>query len=390
MAKTEQDWSVLLLAFACVIGALYTVLFLSILPVNRNLMAKRDFITYWATGQQLAHHADPYDGAAIYALERNIGFTGKTAYFMRNVPWGLPLALPLGYLGAPAAALLWSLLMLGLLVASVHLMWSMMGRPGSHLYFLGCCFPPALDCIVLGQTSILMLFGLVLFLRLHRSHPFAAGAALWLCSLKPHLFLPFGVVLLVWIVTSKSYKVIAGAATALAASAALTTLIDPTAWATYVHYARTSVMTREFTPCLGDLIRDGIHPASEWLAFVPAAIGCVWALAWFWPRRHRWDWLDQGSLLMLVSLLVVPFGWIFDQSLAMPAVMLGAARNSSRLLLAALAAMYLLVEVQMGYLDLHSKAYLWAAPAWLAWFLVARAASRPVAATPAAAAASTP
>jgi Glycosyltransferase family 87 len=386
MSEGERDFSVLLAASACALAALFTVLFLSTMPFNRAVVVKRDYITYWATGRQLVHHANPYDPAALEALERGVGFTGGAAYFMRNVPWALPLALPLGYFSPQAAALPWSLLMLGLLIASVHMIWKMVGRPGTHLEWLGYCFPPALDCVILGQTSILMLFGLALFLRLRRSHSFAAGAALWFCSLKPHLFLPFAAVLLAWVVVSRSYGVLAGAATSMAASAVLTTLIDPSAWRDYAHYMRTSVITHEFTPCLGDVIRDSVSPSAEWLAFVPAALGCAWALAWFWPRRHVWDWMDDGSLLMLVSLLVAPFGWVFDQTLAIPAVLLGAARNHSRWLLGALAAIYLLIEFQVNRFEFHSKTYLWIAPAWLVWFVWVRAVSRQAAAAPAAAA----
>lgn len=386
MAKNQRDFSLLLMAIACALAALYTVLFLSILPVNRAVVARRDYITYWAAGRQLAHHANPYDSAALEALERGAGFTGGTAYFMRNVPWGLPLALPLGYFSAQAGALPWSLLMLALLVASVRMIWTMLGQtaksglpanetPG-HLEWIGYCFPPALFCVALGQTSILLLFGLALFLRLYRTHPFAAGAALWFCSLKPHLFLPFGVVLLLWMVLNRSYRMVAGAAAAMAAGAALTTGIDPTAFADYAHYVRTSVMTHEFTACLGDVVRDSINPGAEWLAFVPAALGCAWALAWFWLRRHAWDWMEDGSLLVLVSLLVAPFGWIFDQSLAIPAILLGVARNRSQLVLGALAIMYLIIEFQVNRFELHSKAYLWVAPGWLVWFVVARIVSR--------------
>ena len=376
MVKNERDFSVRLMAVACVLAALYTVLFLSTLPFNRAVVAKRDYITYWATGHQLVHHANPYNPAALNQLERDAGFKGGTPYFMRNVPWALPLALPLGYFSAQAAALPWSLAMLGLLVASVRMVWSLAGRTGSpwdsHLLWLGICFPPALDCVILGQTSVLLLFGLALFLRLHRTHPFAAGAALWFCSLKPHLLLPFGVVLLAWMVISRRYRIMAGAATAMAAGAVLTTLVDPSAWRDYAHYMRTSVITHEFTPYLGDLIRDSIRPSAEWLAFVPAALASVGALAWFWPRRHTWDWLEDGSLLVLVSLLAAPFGWVFDLSLAIPALLLAAAQNTSKLALAALAAIYLLIEFQVNRFDMHSKTYLWVAPALLAWFLLAR------------------
>jgi len=375
MGNNERDYSTVAIAIACALAALFTVLFLSTMPFNRAVVARRDFITYWATGRQLARHGDPYDPAALSKIEKDAGFEGGTPYFMRNVPWALPLALPLGYFNPQVAALPWSLVMLGLLIASVRMVWTMTGRAGSHLDWLGYCFPPALFCVILGQTSILLLFGLVLFLRLHRTHPFAAGAALWLCSLKPHLFLPFGVVLLAWMVVTRSYRILAGALTALAAGAAITAWIAPHAFGQYAYYVRTSVMTREFTACFGDLLRDSINPAAEWLAFVPAALGCAWALGYFWTRRHAWDWLEDGSLLVLVSLLVAPFGWIFDQSLAIPAILVGAARTSSRVVLTAMAGMYLLIEFEVNRFDLNSRAYLWCAPAWVVWYWVARRAS---------------
>ena len=42
-----------------------------------------------------------------------------------------------------------------------------------------------------------------------------AGAALLLCAAKPHLFLPFGIVLLLWIITRKQYRILAGFCVAL-------------------------------------------------------------------------------------------------------------------------------------------------------------------------------
>ena len=88
---------------------IFTILFLSSMPFNRDLVANRDFITYWATGQQLVHHGNPYDAASVSRIERDAGFQGGASYYMRNAPWALPLALPLGYLGPQAAALPWSL-----------------------------------------------------------------------------------------------------------------------------------------------------------------------------------------------------------------------------------------------------------------------------------------
>lgn len=376
-AVKKNDVAIFLIAVACAVGIVFTSLFLCLLPFNRNVVSRRDFIVYWATGQQLAHHANPYDPDALSRLEHDAGFQGAASYYMRNAPWALPLALPLGYFGAMASALPWSLLIMGLLVASVRIVWKTFGASGDHLDWLGYCFPPALFCVILGQTSIFLLFGLALFLRLHKTHPFWAGAALWFCTLKPHLFLPFGIVLLVWIVVSRCYRILVGGVASLAAGSLITAFLDPAAWTQYRHYMRASGITHEFTANLGDVLRDSIYPAAEWLAFIPAILGCIWALAYFWRRRRHWDWFEDGSLLMLVSIFVAPFGWIFDQSLAIPAILFAASRNPSRILLAVLAIVYMLIEVEIvSPFDLHSAAYLWTAPAWLVWYLFARASAR--------------
>ncbi|MGA2570542.1 MAG: glycosyltransferase family 87 protein [Terracidiphilus sp.] len=365
------------IAVACALAAVYTVLFLSYMPFNRAVVARRDFIVYWATGQQLARHGNPYDPDALNRIEREAGFQGGGSFYMRNTPWALPLAVPLGYIGPMASALPWSLAMLGLLAASVRILWKLFGGRGGHLDWLGYCFPPALCCVLLGQTSNLLLFGLALFLRYHKTRPFAAGAALWFCTLKPHLFLPFALVMLIWIVVSRSYRILAGGATAFLAGGLLTTWVDPSAWSQYAYYMRTSVITREFTPCLGAVIRDSIHPAWEWLAFVPAMIGGVWAVAWFWPRRREWDWMEHGNLLVLVSLFVAPFGWIFDQAIAIPAILFAVCRGTSQTMLTILALLCIAVELLfISRFGLHSTAYLWTAPAWLVWYLFARASSR--------------
>lgn len=383
---TQRDFSALFIAIACALGVIFTILFLAILSFNPGTIARRDFIVYWATGRQLVQHGNPYDPDSISRIERDAGFRGSGSYYMRNTPWALPLAYPLGFVSPTAAALPWSLVMLALLIACVRILWRLFGETGSQLSWLGYCFPPALFCVILGQTSILVLCGLVLFLRLHKSHPFAAGAALWFCTLKPHLLLPFALVLLVWIAVTRSYRILLGSLAAFALGAIVTVLIDPAAFSQYAWYMRTSVITREFTPCLGDLLRDRINPSAEWIAFIPAILACIWALAYFWPRRHSWDWLDNGSALLLVSLFVAPFGWIFDLSLALPAVLYAVARNPSQTALSLLALIYVLIEIQLvSPFGLHSALYMWVAPVLLVWYLYARAPSRH-AATPSVAA----
>ena len=376
--EKRADFADLSMALACGLAIASTALFLAVLPLIQHLAGSRDFVVYWATGQQLAHHANPFDAAAMDRLEHAAGFTGTGSYFMRNPPWSLPLALPLGFMSARVAALPWSLLMLGLLALSVRMLWTMFGRPRTHIEWLGYCFPPALICVIAGQTALFLLMGLTLFLRLHRTRPFWAGAALWLCTLKPHLFLPWAAVLLLWIVVERQWRIVAGAVAALAASCALTTIIDPAAWSQYLHWAHRSGISHEFMPCFSVLLRDTVNPAAHWLVFVLPAIGCVWALAYFWPRRHRWDWMEHGNLVMLVSILVAPYCWIWDHSLAIPALLYGAWQSPSRKVLAALAVLLIALELQpyVFQVGLNSKLFLWPAVAWILWYVVALRSAR--------------
>jgi hypothetical protein len=243
----------------------------------------------------------------------------------------------------------------------------------NRIHWLGFAFTPAIICLTMGQTSLLALLGLVLFLRFHRCHPFPAGAALWLCALKPHLFLPFAAVLALWIVVSRSYKLLAGFTLSLAFTSAIAFLIDPSAWPDYARLMRSPSVENQFIPCLADVFRHWLHPHAIWLQYLPAALACLWALLYFWRRRAHWDWLTGSSPLMLVSLLAAPYSWLYDQCLVIPSLLDGAYRTRSRKLLAVLALLILAADVEICFVKVTSTLFLWTTPAWLIWYLFARA-----------------
>ncbi len=210
-APAQERIDVAQVGIAVVAGlalALTTLLIFAV-PVAGKLAGSRDFVSYWATGQQLVRHGDPYDRAAVAALEHSAGLDARAVLIMRNPPWALPLAYPLGFLGLRVAAVLWTLLLLACLLVSVRLVRELHGSPPNRIHWLGLSFTPALICLTMGQTSLFALLGLILFLRWHGRRPFAAGVALWLCALKIHLFLPFAAALAVWIVVTRGYKLLA-------------------------------------------------------------------------------------------------------------------------------------------------------------------------------------
>jgi hypothetical protein len=365
-----------LVAAVCGLTFGFTALGFFISNLSGPVVGARDFVVYWATGQQLAHHANPYDRDALLKIERAAGLPGRYGpMYMRNPPPTLLLAYPLGFLPMHLASIVWSLALLLCLLGSVYLLWQMHGKRGGHRHWVAYTFGPAMVCLLNGQTSLFALLGLTVFLRLHKTRPFLAGLSMWLCFLKPHLFVPFGLVLLAWIVVTRSYRLLAASVLAVAASFAISYHIDPLAWSQYSQMVRISGIENEYIPCVSVLLRVWFSKGSIWLQYVPAAIASIWALAYYWTRRSVWDWSTHGSLLMLVSIVSAPYSWLFDQALAIPALLQGAYFTRYRNMAILLAVLSALVEIAMlCNIWKPSAVYLWtlwAAPAWLIWYLLA-------------------
>lgn len=335
--------------------------------------AGRDFIEYWAAAQQLAHGASPYDQAGMLQVEQAVGFGLARPEMWYSPPPNLLFALPLGWVNAPLGLVLWIMAQFACFAASIWLMWKTLGRPNSLLFLAAFLFPPALLCIQAGQISLFFTLGMALFLFLHQRHPFLAGVALLPCALKPHLFFAFAVALLVWSTWRRVWTVVAGWTLAFAAATGLVWLLDHDAWAQYRAMMQSEGMLHEFTARLSSALRFAVAPEAAWVQFVPAALACVWA-AWFaWTRRERWDWLREGQLVLLVSVLCAAYGWLFDEAVLMPAMLvaLWRAREARwKLALLGLAVAACLYQMHAGA-NLMTHAYLWTAPVWLGWYLLA-------------------
>jgi Glycosyltransferase family 87 len=375
-AQKSSDFAQFSIAAIAGLALSVTILYICAVPIAGKLGAARDFVSYWATGRLLLEHGNPYDRDAIAALEHSQGLDSRAVLVMRNPPWALPLAVPLGFLGLRLAGILWTLLLLACLLLSVRLLHQLQGSPASHTHWLGFAFTPCIICITMGQTSLLALLGLVLFLRFHLRRPFAAGLSLWLCALKPHLFLPFLAVLAAWIVVSRSFRLLAGAVTALALTSLAASLIVPGVWHNYLALLRSPAVANDFIPCIPDAVRRWFAPQSAWPQYLPVALSSLWALAYYARRRSTWDWVANSSPLLLVSLLFAPYCWFYDQCLAMPALLHGAytARSPNRIVVLVL--LILAADLEILRVKVISPWWLWTLPAWCAWYLFATLSAR--------------
>lgn len=361
-------------AAACIVAFGFGVVALMVvLSVGSKNVTGSDFVEYWVAAQQIAHGGNPYDPAATLRMEQAAGRNLDKTEVTYSPPVGLVLALPLGYVTATTGYVLWSLALFASFALAVWILWLQHGSPNTLLHLLCFLFAPAVVCVLAAQLGIFFLLGVALFLYLHRTWPLLAGVVLLPCTLKPHLFVPVAVVLVLWTIHKRTYRVLLGFLLAMAASSAVMWRMDPQIWTQYLQMVKSQSVMSAVSPTLSAMLRVLISPHSAWLQFVPEMAACVWAIWYFRRWRAEWDWMDHGLLVMLVAVLCTPYGYFTDESVLLPAVLAGLywARSTGRSLLP------LFVVGGIGLLEMSQKVkltspyYLWSAPAWLAWYLYA-------------------
>lgn len=363
------------IAAAMVLVGVAVVFAVYISGISDSNAAERDFISYWAAGHLLDHGRNPYDTQAVRALETGAGRNpSELVLIMRNPPIGFFIAVPFGFMGPKAGLIVWLGVLLGALGLACFLIWRLNGSPDSLFNFLAFGFAPVLACIMAGQCGILLLLGIALFLYLYKDWPFFAGASLFLCALKPHFFVPFGIALFLWcLITKNGYRILAGFSVVIAASCVGAYALDRHAWSQYAEMVQTGGALNEVVPKLSAELRLMIDPHAVWIQFAAEAVACVWTVWYFWSRRRSWSWMDEGMVLLLVGAIVTPYGFLTDESLLLPAILVGAFRAMElhrSLWLLAVFAGAAMVELMVGA-TIVSRAYLWTTPAWLGWYLYA-------------------
>src|SRR5271165_2239703 len=132
------------IAAGCIVVAGFALLLgILMIGVTEKKAAKCDFIEYWAAGQQLVHHANPYDVQATFQLQRGVALDADEPQVTFSPPVALFMVLPLGFVTPKTGLIVWLLLFIASLLVSVWLLWIMNGRPDSGLHFCGYMFAPA-------------------------------------------------------------------------------------------------------------------------------------------------------------------------------------------------------------------------------------------------------
>jgi len=332
-----------------------------------------DFITYWAAGHLFLTHGDPYSASATFAIEHTYGWSLPQPYVTFCPPWTLPIQSLMALLPFHAAKTVWLLTSLSLNAFSAVAFWNYFGgamRRAWIAILVALTLLPMGGAELLGQITPLILASLAAFLLLTQSRRyFLAGLALYGCGPKPHLLYLVALAILLWMVKTRAWTMLAGAALSYGAATTAAILYNPHAQG-YIHATLGAAVG--ISCGVGGALRSVFGVQHAWLQFLPSAVGATW-FAYYWVKHQRdWNWQEHLPLLLIVSVCTSPYCWYHDFILILPALLALAVRGGYRY--AAVLGAYLATQVIIIVTVQWSVAWMCVASLlWTAVYAIAKA-----------------
>ena len=337
----------------------------------------QDMVQYWAAARLVTQN--PYSLRLVWPLEKSVGARigmNDATFVNRNPPWSLLFFLPLRFLSYRTAYALWTIFSLLIIAGCARKLWQLYTPEPSLLpAVIALLFGPTICLLTVGQSTILALLGITIFLSaLSQKRDWVAGAALLLITVKPHIALIFLLALALWSVYRKRWAIWGGAAAALAMSTLIILSINSAILSQYSAFVQMFSQERLVYPNLGGLVytATGIYP----LAFLPEVLAVLWLSVYWWQRRSEWSWRTHGMVVLLVSVTCSYYSFAYDEIILLPALLGAAALGDRRLFFAGF------VLVNAGYAfflwgptDKFGVNYMflsWTASAWLLTYALSR------------------
>lgn len=348
-----------------------------------------DFVDFWAASRLLISGGNPFSPAEVLELQQSVGYRDPKPLLMWNPPWTLSFILPIGVLDYELSELVWLVLNIFFILLSARKLWEIYIPTAQQMYWpliAAFTFVPTLMVLIIGQITPLVLLGLVGFLYFERKNQLVwAGASTTLISIKPHLVYLFWIGLILWIWKQRHWKVALGATLAGAVVAVVPALIDPAVYSQFIEMYRSPGRSTPFelpAPSVGSFLPHYLPNANLLIQFLPPLLGSLWFLWQWYTHQEEWDWIEQFPIMILVSLVLSPYAWTYDQIILLPAVIHGVAMAKQQ---PAWWYKYCLAILYIGTNGCYfvgklfattDSQYFWLAPAFLLIYLGARAGCR--------------
>ncbi len=280
-----------------------------------------DFIAFWSAFQVAADNGNPYDGQKLLAVQREVGWSNSDPQWFLNPPTLLVLLSPILSLPFMTSVEIWFLTNVFLIIAIGLTTWKLLRiiPPRPAWVLLGASlFLPVLESLKFGQLSIAITFSVIATLYLLSRKLDSCAALVFVFVLqKPHLLLPFIVVLLWWAIAQKRTRFLSSLASAVILLTLLTLAFVPdgfNSWkalefspldwhsAALVSWVRIFAEERGFT-------------SAPWIVGIYTTVFCAISVFVTRPWLSDFSWSENFAPLLLLSTLSAPYLWPFDFAL---------------------------------------------------------------------------
>ena len=188
-----------------------------------QMVGVRDYIAYWAGFQVFRNGGNPYRKKEVFSYQEQLMSAWEVPQdepqVFLNPPWAFVLLAPVLFLPFEVGRILWLVLNTGF---ALCIGWVLLGyfnrstksrrEDGLGVLLGSFAFLPSLMCIWVGQLSLLVTLFLVLtFVAIARERDFFAGLCLIPVSLKPHTAFLVILLLGIWILRERRWKIVGGA-----------------------------------------------------------------------------------------------------------------------------------------------------------------------------------
>jgi hypothetical protein len=304
-----------------------------------TVIEPRDFVEYWSAARVHAAGRNAYDGDLLLPLQREMSGEPERveAVMLWTPPWTLPLYTPFGMLAPHEAHLAWLAVQITLTLVAILLLMRVYGAGQSlhiHLAVFGYLILTTCEFhwnIAFGQNMGILTFGLAGFLYCRvRSYPFAAGLLGALTAVKPHLLLPFAMLLLMDVRSVAGRRVLYGGACMIALGSVLAVVSNTQVFQDYLNglqgqTSKAQVSVKDWQlPLFSYRFRMAVDESVFRWQFLPVALLCLGYAGYRDTLNKPWDWREQLPVVVLLSLLAAPYGgWIFDLTLLLVPIVAG-------------------------------------------------------------------
>ncbi|GBD08652.1 hypothetical protein HRbin22_00893 [Candidatus Thermoflexus japonica] len=357
------------------IGLIFLLLNLSIRHwMTPQFLYQDDFVAYWSAGHLLILGGNPYNSSELLRVEREKAWRPwEEALMLWNPPWTLVLLLPFGFLPYSAARVLWFFLQIVTVAWSAHILWALYGGPFRKsliAWLLAFSYVPTLVMIRYGQSAMWILLGLSGFLYFaQRRRWTAAGVALSLTTIKPQVIYLILVAAGLWMIRNRNWRFGFGWISPIVLATALVALINPAILYAYLQTMREESPARLATFTLGAWLRLSLGIESEIVQFFPVLLGLAGTL-WYHHYHLQWNWSRQLPRLTMFSLITMPYGWLYDYTVALIAILpsvLTIPKQPSRTFRWAAYGCYIFLNI-MPVFSVHQFQYAWIGVVQWIWY----------------------